>query len=135
MKKIFQFGGKLFVIKRRRRGGLRKNRAAYLKHREEARTFIHARVAELNQHYGLRYNRITIKDQKSRWGSCSRQGNLNFNYKLLFLPSHIADYIIVHELCHLREMNHSRNFWGLVAQTVPDYHFKRKELREIILDI
>lgn len=87
------------------------------------------RMEVLNRHYGFPVNRITIRNQKSRWGSCSSRGNLNFSYRVALLPPHLADYIIVHELCHLREHNHSPRFWDLVAQTIPDYRAYRKQLR------
>ncbi len=68
------------------------------------------RVEYFNGHYNFSYNLIRIKDQKSRWGSCSRKGNLNFNYRVFLLDEKLRDYIIVHELCHLKEMNHSKKF-------------------------
>ena len=83
--------------------------------------------------YGLEYKKITIRAQKSRWGSCSRAGNLSFNYKIAALPPHSADYIIVHELCHLAEMNHSKRFWALVARTIPNHKELRKELRKVAI--
>jgi hypothetical protein len=94
-----------------------------------SRTFIHERLAVFNTHYNFAYKRVFIKNQKSCWGSCSLQRNLNFNYKLAFLPSHLADYVIVHELCHLAELNHSPRFWSLVARTCPEYKQRRKELK------
>jgi len=81
--------------------------------------------------YGLEYKKISIRSQKSRWGSCSAAGNLSFNYKIVALPSETADYIIVHEICHLAEMNHSKKFWDLVAQTVPNHQELRKQLRKM----
>jgi predicted metal-dependent hydrolase len=86
------------------------------------------RLAYFNQVYGLIYKKISIRNQKTRWGSCSKTGTISFNYKIVLLPSQLADYIIVHELCHLKEMNHSRTFWDLVAQTIPDYKRLRGEL-------
>ncbi|NBX49499.1 M48 family peptidase, partial [bacterium] len=91
--------------------------------------FTTQRVAELNQHYGFSYGKISVRNQQTRWGSCSKRGNLNFNYRILFLPPHLADYLIVHELCHLKEFNHSPRFWALVAQGCPNYHACKKELR------
>ncbi len=90
---------------------------------------MHAKIAQWNAHYGLRVGRVAIRDTKSRWGSCSKQGNLNFNYKIIFLPERIADYIIVHELCHLKEFNHGPEFWRLVAETVPEHKAIRAELK------
>lgn len=105
-------------------------RADYLKNKEEARAIISGRVNKLNEKYGYLYNRISIRNQKTCWGSCSRKGNLNFNYKIIFLPEKVQDYIVVHELCHLKEFNHSKMFWGLVAKVVPNYLEIRRELRK-----
>jgi predicted metal-dependent hydrolase len=109
----------------------RKNsRAEYIKHKEAARELVTRRLPELNALYGFKIGKIAIRNQKSRWGSCSTAGNLNFNYKIALLPPHLADYLMVHELCHLREFNHSQKFWDLVAQTVPDYKKLRAELHK-----
>jgi len=89
------------------------------------------RVRHFNVHYDLPVRKIAIRNQKSRWGSCSKKGNLNFNYKLALMPAEIRDYIIVHEICHLKEFNHGRGFWNLVNETVPTYKEMRKKLREI----
>ena len=98
-------------------------------YKKQAYTLAAARLAHFNAFYKFTYNKVSIKTQKTRWGSCSRKGNLNFNYKIALLPAHLADYIIVHELCHLAQMNHSPKFWRLVAQTIPDYLERRKALR------
>ena len=79
----------------------------------------------------LNYKRVAIRDQKSRWGSCSSRGNLNFNYRLILLSEEMCDYVIVHELCHLLEMNHSDRFWSLVALAVPDYQSVKAQMRKI----
>ena len=104
-------------------------RQAYLHHREDARIHILGRLAHWNQYYGFQLGRVSIKDHRSVWGSCSSKGNLNFNYRLLFLPPVLADFVIVHELCHLKEPNHSASFWELVAQTFPDWRDHRRQLR------
>lgn len=109
---------------------VKNNKAHYLKHKEEARHFIENKVREINQYYKFDYKRISIRKQATRWGSCSKKGNLSFNYKLLFLPSKVAEYVMVHEICHLKEMNHSVRFWNLVARTVPEFKEIRKELRQ-----
>lgn len=109
----------------------RRNRKAYLRHKEAARALVHARIPILNAAYGFKVGRIAIRDQKSRWGSCSSRGNLNFNYKIALLPPHLADYLIIHELCHLGEFNHSQKFWDLVGQTVPDYLKLSRELKKL----
>ncbi|MEK7516957.1 MAG: M48 family metallopeptidase [Patescibacteria group bacterium] len=82
-----------------------------------------------NKHYQFKFNKLTIKSQKTRWGSCSKKQNLNFNYKILFLSRKIRDYIMVHELCHLKEFNHSKKFWNLVNKTIPDYKKIVSDLR------
>lgn len=107
-------------------------REDYLKYKDEAQRLIKDRADHYSYAYGYCYNNISIKDQKTRWGSCSSKKNLNFNYKLLFLPAKIRDYIIVHEICHLKELNHSKKFWDLVAREIPDHKKIRKELKENI---
>ena len=104
-------------------------RADYLAKREAARVLVYARLEYFNEFYKFKYKTISIRNQSTRWGSCSRLGNLSFNYRLVTLPPLVADYVIVHELCHLREFNHSSRFWQLVAQTIPDYAERRRELR------
>ena len=110
---------------------MRRNRKQYLKLREDARALARARLQHFNTFYNLPVGKIFIKNHKSRWGSCSSKGNLNFNYKVVLLPPEVADYIIVHELCHLAEFNHSKKFWDLVAQTLPNHLALRHALRKI----
>ncbi|MBU1255714.1 M48 family metallopeptidase [Patescibacteria group bacterium] len=105
------------------------NQAQYLKYKEKSRRFIYERIDYYNQFYNFKINRISVRNQRTRWGSCSGKGNLNFNYRILLLPQYLADYIIVHELCHLKEMNHSFKFWNLVVQVFPNYLEINKELR------
>ena len=107
------------------------SRQEYSKYRLQAYELTLAKIRKFNQHYNLPYNRICIKDQKTRWGSCSSNKNLNFNYKILFLPDHLVEYIVVHELCHLEEMNHSKDFWNLVGECIGCYRESRRELKEI----
>lgn len=107
----------------------------YEAHKESALALVQKRIAHFNQAYGFRFNKINVKNQKTCWGSCSKKGNLNFNYKIALLPERLADYIIVHELCHLGEFNHSRQFWNLVAESVPDYLELRRELKKGKLDL
>lgn len=102
----------------------------YQAYKEQALKFISERLAHFNQKYSFKIKRISVKKPATRWGSCSRLGNLNFNYRLLWLPPALADYIIVHELCHLGELNHSPKFWRLMEQALPDYKALRQELRK-----
>lgn len=99
-------------------------------HKRAALELVVRKLAHFNSVYKLSYNRVSVKNHRSQWGSCSTKGNLNFNYRILFLPDHIADYIVVHELCHLREPNHSTHFWALVEKTIPQYETRRNELRK-----
>ena len=79
---------------------------------------------------GVTYGRITIRNQRTRWGSCSAKGNLNFNCLLMLMPPEILDYVVVHELAHRREMNHSPAFWAIVESVLPDYRTRRQWLKE-----
>lgn len=101
----------------------------YLKLKEYARDLVAKRLEKYNAHYGFDYKGVAIRNQKTRWGSCSSKGNLNFNYKIVLLPPRHADYIIVHELCHLKEFNHGKRFWNLVAETIPEYERIIEQLR------
>ncbi len=95
-------------------------------YRQHTSRIISERLPVLAERLGVRYNKVSIKNQKSRWGSCSRKGNLNFNLLLAAAPPEVIDYVVIHELVHLAEMDHSRRFWELVAAADPDYR-KHKE--------
>ena len=103
----------------------------YQNHKEAARVLIHARLEYYNRFYQLTYKRVSIKDQRRCWGSCSSKGNLNFSYKLLFLPPCLRDYVVLHELCHLRVLNHSQVFWDTMAEVMPDYVERAVALRQL----
>jgi predicted metal-dependent hydrolase len=111
----------------------RGTRAEYLKHKEAARVLVHNRLRYFSGLYGYQYNSVSIKNLTSRWGSCSIRRNLNFNYKILFLTPEQQDYIIVHELCHLAEMNHGSKFWALVQKQIPNYLEIRRTIRKFDL--
>lgn len=96
---------------------------------EIAKNIIPERAAYFADRMHVTYNRITIREQKSRWGSCSNKGNLNFNWQLVRIPSELLDYVVVHELAHREEMNHSAKFWAVVEKELPDYRERRKKLR------
>ncbi len=98
--------------------------------RERAKSVLAQRTAYFARQIGVTYGRITVRDQKTRWGSCSQTGNLNFNFRLILAPSEVLDYVVVHELCHRRQMNHSTQFWQEVAQVLPDYRKRKTWLTE-----
>lgn len=98
-------------------------------YRRQAPRIFAERLEVCNQRYSFTYGHVSIKGQKSRWGSCSRLGNLNFNWRLLLAPLPVLDYVVVHELCHLKELNHGPRFWKLVALGCPDYATHRRWLR------
>ena len=111
----------------------------YLKHKEPARVLVLSQLEHFEKFYAergyeLKVGRVSIRNQKTRWGSCSRRGdrlcNLNFNYRVALLPPRLCDYVVVHELCHTGQFNHSRKFWDLVALAVPDYLQIRAELKK-----
>lgn len=95
-----------------------------------AREYFPKRAAHFQQFTGGTYSRITIRDQKTRWGSCSARGTLSFNWRLMLAPPAILDYVVVHELCHLTHMNHSPAFWQAVEAVCPDYRDSRRWLKE-----
>ncbi len=108
----------------------------YLSETEEARLKKMAKecLLEKCRHYseimGLSHGEIRISGAKTRWGSCNLRGNINFTYRLIFVPEEAIDYVVVHELAHLKEMNHSAKFWSIVEQIMPDYRERRNKLRE-----
>ncbi len=107
----------------------------FTEHKEIARQLVHQKLLHWNQFYGFVYKRVAIRNTRRRWGSCTSLKNLNFSYKILFLPEHLQDYIIVHELCHLQELNHGKGFWVLVAEQIPDYQTCINELKNIDKEI
>ncbi len=110
------------IKKKVRRGG-------YLKNKEEARKVITEDLERMNKFFGFKYNQVSIRDQSTCWGSCSSGKNLNFNFQLLFITPEEREYVVMHELCHLKEMNHSKNFWDLVASACPNYKTLRAKLK------
>ncbi len=100
-------------------------------YRHQAREIFPQRMQPLAQQLGVRYRRISIRAQKTCWGSCSPGGGISLNWRLLLLPEALCDYVLAHELCHLREMNHSPRFWSLVGTVIPDYQSKRYQLRQL----
>jgi predicted metal-dependent hydrolase len=104
--------------------------SAWLKHL--AKNYLSERTTKLAGKYNFSVRQIRIRSQKTRWGSCSTSGNISLNYKLMKYRKELIDYVIVHELCHLREMNHSKKFWKHVEKIIPDYKLLKKELKAVI---
>lgn len=102
----------------------------YDKARRLARTVFEQKVSLYAKLMQVSYGRITIRDQKTRWGSCSSSGNLNFNWRLILAPEEVLDYVVIHELAHRKEMNHSARFWAHVAAMMPDYRKQCQWLKQ-----
>ena len=100
------------------------------RYRNAAKEHFTKRVRHYLPLTGGTYTHITIRDQKTRWGSCSSSGTLSFNYRLMYAPPRILDYVVVHELCHLTHMNHSKDFWYMVGSIMPEYKTYRQWLKE-----
>ncbi|MFM2330544.1 MAG: hypothetical protein RLZZ26_51 [Candidatus Parcubacteria bacterium] len=114
----------LILLPRLRRGTANYREAVAL-----ARALVRERLQHFNQVYGYQIGKVAIRKQRTRWGSCSKQGNLNFNYRIIHLPESERDYVIAHELCHIGEFNHSKAFWDLLARAIPDWKARRAALR------
>ena len=100
-------------------------------YRREAATHLAGRVEHYASRLGVRPSRVTVRGQRSRWGSCSARGTVSLNWRLMMVPSPLADYVVVHELCHLRHMDHSPRFWAMVGDVVPDYRERRRSLNAL----
>ena len=100
-------------------------------YRREAATHLAERVEHYAPRLGVRPSGVTIRGQRSRWGSCSARGTLSLNWRLMMVPSALADYVVVHELCHLRHMDHSPRFWAMVGGVVPDHRERRRSLNAL----
>ncbi len=100
--------------------------------KEEATNYIPLKIKEFSEIYNFDYNSVRIKNLTSRWGSCSIKRNLTFNSKLMYFGTDVIDYVIIHELCHLKEMNHSNKFWNLVKEIMPDYKKHKIKLTQPI---
>ncbi len=109
----------------------REKKGMYREKKDEALLILKKEVEVINKIYNFMYTAIRVKNQKSRWGSCSRGGVLNFNYKVAYLNPEQRRYVIVHELCHLKEFNHGPQFWNLVSLIVPNYKEVRRGLKVI----
>ena len=118
------------VQKMKGRTVIRVPRSDIARLKREALAYAQARCAHYAARYGLTYKKISIRAQKTRWGSCSKTGNLSFNYKIMALPEAVREAIIVHEICHLGVFDHSKKFWDLVSREVPDHKALRAQLRK-----
>lgn len=121
------------AYRRKRRPVSRQSKLQYAKYEGEARARIEERLTYFNAHYRFTWKKVTVRNQRTRWGSCSKAGTLSFNFRLALLAPELLDYVVVHELCHLAEFNHSRAFWARVAETVPDWRARRTSLKKIRL--
>jgi predicted metal-dependent hydrolase len=106
-----------------------RSRKHYLQNKKVAREIIMESLDFFARLYGVKYKKVAIRNQKTKWGSCSKSGNLNFNYKIAFLPKDQRDYVVIHEICHLIEFNHSKRFWNEVGRTIPNYKEIRKKVK------
>jgi hypothetical protein len=112
---------------------LTRDPAEYRRHAPEALHLAHELVAQINTHYGFKVGRIQIRNQVTRWGSCSRHGAISFNWKIALVPRELAEYVVAHELCHIGKFDHSPKFWALVAETIPDWRIRRRNLHKFHL--
>ncbi len=115
------------IVQYKKKADIKKNIEHF--YREKAREICTERALYFAKKIGLKFKAIRIKNQKTRWGSCSSQGNLNFNWKIIKEEMKIIDYLVIHEICHLQEMNHSKRFWKLVENLDPDYKIHAKYLK------
>lgn len=118
-------------IRRTRRRRKATGVVVYRARKEEARQLVHQRLAYWQGVYPFEIGQVRIKNQRRAWGSCSSKKNLNFNWRLVTLPPELADYVIVHELCHIVHFNHSVHFWALLTSLMPDGMAHRARLRQI----
>lgn len=140
LKKIERWiGGKLSVTSTYRVIIRSKNRAhrpiKFTQEKRLARSHFEKRLAEIADKHGISFNRLRISSARTRWGSCSRKRNINLNWRLIFAPQQVLDYVITHELSHLTHMNHSKAFWQHVEGIMPDYRTHRAWLKKNARDL
>lgn len=104
--------------------------AEYLNLKNKTIQLITPKLTHYRNLLQVNYKSVTVRNQKTRWGSCSRQGRLNFNCRLCLLPDELIDYVVVHELCHLKELNHSKRFWAHVASILPNHKLLRSQIHK-----
>lgn len=100
-------------------------------YRQQARVRLAHRLGELGERHGLRHSGLSIRGQRRRWGSCNSRGHINLNWRLLLMAPELVDYVLLHELCHLRHMNHSPDFWALLARHMPDYRQRMQRINAL----
>ena len=122
------FTGRYIIFRRKRRKAAVTPEIEAM--RAQAKATLPGRLAELASAHGFSYNKVFIKNNVSNWGSCSVKGNINLNLRLVTLPDELRDYVMLHELCHLREMNHGPRFHALLEQVCPGHRALARELRE-----
>lgn len=120
-------------VYRRRRRRRASGTASYRARKEEARALVHARLAYWQNVHPFEFGQVRIKNHRTAWGSCSSKKNLNFNWRLVTLLPELADYVILHELCHTVHMNHSADFWTLLEQLSPGCQALRTRLRQHVI--
>lgn len=128
---LFKMEGDVLQVPHKREQMGRELYIAYL--RQAGKKYLELRTRQLAAQYGFKVNVITIKNIKTRWGSCSTKNNINLNLRLMMAPEQVIDYVIIHELCHTVEMNHSQNFWKLVESIIPDYKQSKRYLKDMAL--
>lgn len=121
-----------FRIFRRRKKAPRRTpgRTSYEAHKEQARELVHARLTYWRGVHPFEHGQVRIKNHRRAWGSCSSKKNLNFNWRLVALPPELADYVVLHELCHTVHLNHSQDFWDLVSRFLPHHRLLRLQIRQ-----
>jgi predicted metal-dependent hydrolase len=124
-----RFGKNILLAESPADSKITKEEIYYFYLRKMAKEYFYKRTQYLSELFGFNFKTIKIRGQKTRWGSCSSKGNLSFNYKLLQFRKEVIDYVIIHELCHTKELSHSPKFWRLVERFCPDYKILKKELK------
>lgn len=130
LKKQNEIRGRAIFLQEQERQQPRISEAEQVRYRKLAGQVLARKVEYYARQMQVTFGRITVRDQKTRWGSCSAKGNLNFNWRLVLAPEEVLDYVVVHELAHRKEMNHSQRFWSQVENVMPDYRSRRMWLKE-----
>lgn len=130
LKKQNEIRGRAIFLQEQERQQPRISEAEQVRYRKLAGQVLARKVEYYARQMQVTFGRITVRDQKTRWGSCSAKGNLNFNWRLVLAPEEVLDYVVVHELAHRKEMNHSQRFWSQVENVMPDYRSRRLWLKE-----